>query len=121
MHKPVKGVLRLEIEKHQISQADLENVSESGSTTNDSVDPGDRIADSSCGKYSSNVCDDPQGSVSKWNSYDGKEVSGNGLNQHLNSDFNADDVSTMSLDLVDTIYLPVGVSFFWRWFYCFNF
>lgn len=98
MHKPVKGVLRLEIEKHQISQADLENVSESGSTTNDSVDPGDRIADSSSGKYPSNVCDDPQGSISKWNFHDGKEISGNGANQHGNSDFNADDVSMMSFN-----------------------
>ncbi|KAK7257002.1 hypothetical protein RIF29_30661 [Crotalaria pallida] len=91
VHKPVKGVLRLEIEKHQISHADLENVSESGSITNDSIDPGDRIADSLSGKYPSNPCDDPQGSVSKWNSYDGKEVPVNGANQHVNSDFNADD------------------------------
>ncbi|XP_020238455.1 guanine nucleotide exchange factor SPIKE 1 isoform X2 [Cajanus cajan] len=66
VHKPVKGVLRLEIEKHQISQADLENMSESGSITNDSVDPGDRIADS-------------------------LSVSGNGTTQHGISDFNADD------------------------------
>ncbi|KAF7834810.1 guanine nucleotide exchange factor SPIKE 1 isoform X1 [Senna tora] len=66
VHKPVKGVLRLEIEKHQICQADLENVSESGSTTNDSVDPGDRVADSS-------------------------SASGNGTNMHGNSDFNSDD------------------------------
>lgn len=93
MHKPVKGVLRLEIEKHQICQADLENVSESGSTTNDSVDPGDRIADSSSGKHPSNGCDDPQGSISKWNIYDGKEASGNGTNMHGNPDFNSDDVS----------------------------
>ncbi|XP_061357893.1 guanine nucleotide exchange factor SPIKE 1 isoform X1 [Gastrolobium bilobum] len=91
VHKPVKGVLRLEIEKHQISQADLENVSETGSTTNDSVDPGDHIADSSSGKYPSTGGDDPQGSISRWNVYDGKEVSGNGANQHGNSDFNADD------------------------------
>ncbi|XP_019413445.1 PREDICTED: guanine nucleotide exchange factor SPIKE 1-like isoform X1 [Lupinus angustifolius] len=90
VHKPVKGVLRLEIEKHQISQADLETVSESGSITNDSVNPGDHIADSSSGKYHSNVSDDPQGSVSKWNFYGGKEVSVNGANQHVNPDFNAD-------------------------------
>lgn len=91
VHKPVKGVLRLEIEKHQISQADLENISECGSVTNDSVDPGDRIADSMSGKYPSNGCDDPQGSISRWNISDAKEVLGNGANQHGNSDFNADD------------------------------
>ncbi|XP_027354949.1 guanine nucleotide exchange factor SPIKE 1 isoform X2 [Abrus precatorius] len=87
VHKPVKGVMRLEIEKHQISQADLENVSESGSTTNDSVDPGDRVADSLAGKYPSNGCDDPQGSTLRVVS----PVLGNGANQHGNSDFNADD------------------------------
>jgi dedicator of cytokinesis protein 6/7/8 len=98
VHKPVKGVLRLEIEKHQISQADLENISECGSATNDSVDPGDRIADSMSGKYPSNGCDDPQGSISRWNISDAKEVLGNGANQHGNSDFNADDVSIISYD-----------------------
>ncbi|KAG4398966.1 hypothetical protein GLYMA_08G148300v4 [Glycine max] len=87
VHKPVKGVLRLEIEKHQISQADLENMSESGSITNDSVDQGDRIADSLSGKYPSNGCDDPQGSNLRVVS----PVLGNGANQHGNSDFNAHD------------------------------
>lgn len=111
MHKPVKGVLRLEIEKHQISQADLENMSESGSTTNDSVDPGDRIADSMTGKYPSNGSEDPQGSMSRWNFSDGKEVSGNGANQHGNSDFIADDVSIISYDWFDSLYLPVGFFF----------
>ncbi|CAL0333662.1 unnamed protein product [Lupinus luteus] len=91
VHKPVKGVLRLEIEKHQISQAEMENVSESGSITNDSVDQGDHLADSSSGKYPSNISNDPQASASKWNFYDGKEVSLNGANQHVNPDFNADD------------------------------
>ncbi|BAT89766.1 hypothetical protein VIGAN_06081800 [Vigna angularis var. angularis] len=87
VHKPVKGVLRLEIEKHQISHADLENVSESGSITNDSVDPGDRVADSLSGKYTSNGCDDPQGSIPRVVS----PASGNGATQHGNSDFNAED------------------------------
>ncbi|XP_022632330.1 guanine nucleotide exchange factor SPIKE 1 isoform X3 [Vigna radiata var. radiata] len=87
VHKPVKGVLRLEIEKHQISHADLENVSESGSITNDSVDPGDRVADSLSGKYTSNGCDDPQGSIPRVVS----PASGNGATHHGNSDFNAED------------------------------
>ncbi|KAK7317476.1 hypothetical protein RJT34_01744 [Clitoria ternatea] len=87
VHKPVKGVLRLEIEKHQISQADLENASECGSTTNDSVDPGDRVADPLSGKFPSNGCDDPQSSILRVVS----PVSGNGANQHGNAVFNADD------------------------------
>ncbi|CAJ1978392.1 unnamed protein product [Sphenostylis stenocarpa] len=87
VHKPVKGVLRLEIEKHQMSQADLENVSESGSITNDSVDPGDHVTDSLSGKYPSNGCDDPQGSNLRVVS----PASGNGATQHGNSDFNAED------------------------------
>lgn len=90
VHKPVKGVLRLEIEKHQISQADLEIMSECGSATNDSVDPGDRVADSTSGKYHSNGCDDPPGSISRWNFSDANDALGNRANQHGNSDFNAD-------------------------------
>ena len=99
MHKPVKGVLRLEIEKIQISHADLENVSESGSITNDSVDPGDRVADSLSGKYTSNGGDDPQGSIPRVIS----PASGNGATQHGNSDFNADDVSIMSFYRADRL------------------
>lgn len=91
MHKPVKGVLRLEIEKHQISQADIDNVSELG--TNDSLDPSDHIAESSSRKHPSDGFDDPQGNISKWNFHDGKEASGNGMNIHGNPDFNSDDVS----------------------------
>ena len=98
IHKPVKGVLRLEIEKHQVDHADVENISESGSLTNDSVDPGDPITDSTFGKLPNNGSDGPQGSHSKWNSFDGKEISGNGSVQK-NQDWNADDVS-ISLDIV---------------------
>ncbi|KAJ7948981.1 guanine nucleotide exchange factor SPIKE 1 [Quillaja saponaria] len=91
VHKPVKGVLRLEIEKHQIGQLDLETVSESGSGTNDSVDPSDRIVESSSGKFPINGSDAPQSSNSKLNFHDGKEVSGNGANAHGNPDFNSED------------------------------
>lgn len=94
--------MKLEIEKHKISPADLENVSENGSTTNDSVDPGDRIADSLAGKYPSNGCDDPQGS-------NGKEVSGNGSNQHGNSDSYADDVSLIMELIIYGFKLPIRV------------
>ncbi|KAB2601883.1 dedicator of cytokinesis protein 7 [Pyrus ussuriensis x Pyrus communis] len=89
IHKPVKGVMRLEIEKHQNDHDDLENISESGSVNNDSID--DRITDSTFGKLPSNGLDGPQGSSSKWNSSDTKERSGNGPNAHGNSIPSADD------------------------------
>ncbi|KAH9737465.1 Guanine nucleotide exchange factor SPIKE 1 [Citrus sinensis] len=88
VHKPVKGVLRLDIEKHQTAHADLENISESGSVTNDSIDPGDRATDLTFSKCPSNGSDVPQTSNSKWSYGDGKEISGNGSNA---PDFSADD------------------------------
>ncbi|KAI5570288.1 hypothetical protein BDE02_11G018400 [Populus trichocarpa] len=91
VHKPVKGVLRLEIEKHQTAHAELENLSETGSITNDSIDLGDRVADSAFTKSPSNGFDDPQTSGSKWNIFDGKETSGNISNARENPDFTADD------------------------------
>lgn len=47
IHKPVKGVLRLEIEKLQASSLDIENTVESGGVTFDSVGHGDQLTDSS--------------------------------------------------------------------------
>lgn len=94
VHKPVKGILRLEIEKLQAGHVDLENVSESGSVTNDSVDPGDRITDSMFTKCPSNGSDGPQNSNSKGNYFDAKEIPRNGSNALGYSDFNADDVRT---------------------------
>ncbi|KAJ4832808.1 MAP kinase Spk1 [Turnera subulata] len=91
VHKPVKGVLRLEIEKHQTAHADFENVSESGSITNDSVDPGDPVHDSFLTKSPSNGFDGPQTSFSKGAVLDGKEVSGNASNSRECLDFGAND------------------------------
>lgn len=91
VHKPVKGVLRLEIEKHQTAHAELENLSETGSITNDFNDLGDRVAESAFTKSPSNGFDDPQSSGSKWNISDGKETSGNISNARENPDFTADD------------------------------
>ncbi|KAJ6725270.1 DEDICATOR OF CYTOKINESIS DOCK [Salix viminalis] len=91
VHKPVKGVLRLEIEKHQTAHAELENLSETGSITNDFNDLGDRAAESAFTKSPSNGFDDPQSSGSKWNISDGKETSGNISNARENPDFTADD------------------------------
>ncbi|GAV57338.1 Ded_cyto domain-containing protein/DOCK_C2 domain-containing protein [Cephalotus follicularis] len=91
VHKPVKGVLKLEIEKHPTSHPDLENMSESGSVTNDSVDPGDRITDSTFTKCPSNGSDGLQSSNSKWNFGEGKEILVNGSNAHWILDVNAHD------------------------------
>ncbi|TQD77744.1 hypothetical protein C1H46_036729 [Malus baccata] len=119
IHKPVKGVMRLEIEKHQNDHDDMENISESGSVTNDSID--DRITDSTFGKLPSNGLDGPQGSSSKWNSSDTKERSGNGSNAHGNlipsvDDFQAFDFRTTTrnqpfLQLFHWLYVyPMTVS-----------
>lgn len=93
VHKPVKGVLRLEIEKHQISHADNENMSESGSVISDSVDMVDRLVDSTFKKFPNNGSDSHHLSgSSKLNFPVGKEFSGNGSFSHENVDTNADDV-----------------------------
>lgn len=101
VHKPVKGVLRLEIEKHQTAHTDLENLSESGSGTNDSIDPGDYVPDSTFTKCPSNGSDEPQTSGTKWNNFDGKEISGSLSNARENADFTADDVSVTPFLCID--------------------
>lgn len=70
----MKGVLKLEVEKIQIGHFDLDNISESGSVTNDSVDAGDRIIDSAFSKSLSNGSDGPRGGNLKWNVADGKDA-----------------------------------------------
>ncbi|XP_031375133.1 guanine nucleotide exchange factor SPIKE 1 isoform X2 [Punica granatum] len=91
VHKPVRGVLRLEIEKHQTGPVDLENVSENGSVTNESVDPGDNIADSSFSKCPSNGSDGLHSGSSKWYSCDGRDSSENKSVTQGSSDLTADD------------------------------
>lgn len=91
VHKPVKGVLRLEIDKLQAGQADLENISESGSVTNDSVDLGDRPTDSTLIKCLSNGADGPHNSKVKLNFHDEKGTPRNGTNPLGNLDFHAND------------------------------
>lgn len=81
----MKGVLRLEIEKHQIDHADMENISETGSVTNDTVDPVDRISETAYGKLPSNGSDG---------------ISGNGSNSQRHQDYNANDVSITLLCLL---------------------
>lgn len=99
MHKPVRGVLRLEIEKHLTGPANLENASESGSVTNESVDPGDNVAVSSFSKCPSNGSDDPCSGSSKWYSCDGRDSSENRSITQGSSDFTADDVSLTCLSM----------------------
>ncbi|GKV49137.1 hypothetical protein SLEP1_g55902 [Rubroshorea leprosula] len=94
VHKPVKGVLRLEIEKHQTSNAELENISESASMTNESMDIGDQVTDAMFIKSSNNRSDGPQNSNSKWIPSDEKNASRNG-NTPGNPDLNVGDVSRM--------------------------
>ncbi|XP_050203350.1 guanine nucleotide exchange factor SPIKE 1 [Mercurialis annua] len=89
-HKPVKGVLRLEIEKHQTGHADLENLSESGSMSNESIDPGDRVNDSTFTKSPSNGSNWPQIGSSKQNMFDGKESIMTSPSGHGNSELTAD-------------------------------
>ncbi|KAF6146495.1 hypothetical protein GIB67_037795, partial [Kingdonia uniflora] len=80
VHKPVKGVLRLEIEKLQAGHIDTDNISESGSVTNDSIDAGEHFVNSAITKGISNGADGPQNGNSRWNFYDRKHVAKNGSN-----------------------------------------
>ncbi|XP_077235939.1 guanyl-nucleotide exchange factors;GTPase binding;GTP binding protein [Tasmannia lanceolata] len=92
VHKPVKGVLRLEVEKLQMGHVDLDNISESGSVNNDSIDGGDRFAHPAFTKSLSNGSDGLRNGNHKWNVFDGKEVRGNGSNVTVGNypDYSAD-------------------------------
>ncbi|KAL5995028.1 MAP kinase Spk1, partial [Asimina triloba] len=83
VHKPVKGVLKLEIEKLQAVHPDMDNISESGSITNDSIDAGDRFPDAAFTKCPSNGSDGRQNGNPKWNAAEGKETRRNGPNLML--------------------------------------
>lgn len=50
VHKPVKGVLRLEIEKLQAANTEYDNTSDNGSLTNEH-DHGDRLTDSTVSEW----------------------------------------------------------------------
>ncbi|XP_068661725.1 guanine nucleotide exchange factor SPIKE 1-like isoform X1 [Aristolochia californica] len=85
IHKPVKGVLRLEVEKQQASHVDLDSISENGSMTNDSIDAGDRLSDSALTKCLSNGSDGHQNANTKWNVVEGKEARKSGSNVSMGS------------------------------------
>lgn len=90
VHKPVKGILRLEIEKHRTVQADTD-LSESGSVTNDSIDPAEHVADLAFAKCSGGGFDVPMIGSSKSNFRDGRDTSGNVPNICGNPDSATDD------------------------------
>lgn len=92
IHKPVKGVLRLEIEKLQASSLDIENTMESGGVTFDSVGHGDQLTDSSFSRSHGNGSDGVQFANSKSNYVDGKELARNGSIAQGNLEPAADDV-----------------------------
>ncbi|KAF8395538.1 hypothetical protein HHK36_019486 [Tetracentron sinense] len=103
VHKPVKGVVRLEIERLQSGHVDMDAISENGSITNDSIDTGNQYADATFTKSHSNDSDGPRDCNSKWNSFDGKEVRRNSLNgfpvnypDSSSYDFQAFDFCTMT-------------------------
>lgn len=77
VHKPIKGVLRLEIEKMHAGYDDLDNSSENGSITNDSLDVGYRCFD--IAKCSSNGSNGLQHGT-EWGAMDVKEGYKDGSN-----------------------------------------
>ncbi|XP_021714827.1 guanine nucleotide exchange factor SPIKE 1-like isoform X2 [Chenopodium quinoa] len=84
IHKPVRGMLRLEIEKLHAGHLNFENGSESGSMTNESFDMGESIQDMS--QEPSNNVERSQSTRSKNCFADGKESARNGLKAYENHD-----------------------------------
>ncbi|KAF3774206.1 hypothetical protein EJ110_NYTH53684 [Nymphaea thermarum] len=78
IHKPVKGTLRLEVEKLQTGNSDIDTVSESGSVNNEPADAVDQFVDSTFPKFPGNGSGRPQNAHFKWNVLDGKEAHRNG-------------------------------------------
>lgn len=89
VHKPVKGVLKLEIEKLPASSTETENALDSGSLIYDSLDHGDHLNDSTAMKFPTN------GTFSKSKSSEMKELVRNGSVAHENVENTADDVSVV--------------------------
>ncbi|KNA12632.1 hypothetical protein SOVF_124320 [Spinacia oleracea] len=89
IHKPVRGMLRLEIEKLHAGHLDFENISESGSMANESFDMGEGIHGLS--QVPGNDVDRCQSTRSKQCFADGKESARNGLKAHENQDFQTDE------------------------------
>lgn len=80
MHKPVKGILRLEIEKLHAAHVDGDNISEGGSVINDSNDASGRFAEAAYAKNLGNGLDGLRNGNLKCNFSDRKELHRNGSN-----------------------------------------
>ncbi|XP_042472968.1 guanine nucleotide exchange factor SPIKE 1-like isoform X2 [Zingiber officinale] len=74
VHKPVKGVLKLEVEKLHTSLIDVDNISDGGSIINDSNDAGDRFIETSLGKHHSNGPDIPRSGSLKFIGINRKDI-----------------------------------------------
>lgn len=103
VHKPVKGVLRLEVEKLHTTHVEADNFSESGSVANESNDAGHQFAESSM-KYLGNGYDGLRNGNLKGNTSDKKEpqknvpnmITGSYLDTNNEEIFQAFDFRTMS-------------------------
>lgn len=71
VHKPVKGVLRLELEKFRANHTYLDNLSEAGSATNSLNDVGESVGPS--GKHPNDGSDGHQNGSLKLNGVDRKK------------------------------------------------
>ncbi|XP_072984284.1 guanine nucleotide exchange factor SPIKE 1 isoform X2 [Typha latifolia] len=93
VHKPVKGVLRLEVEKLHAAHTDADNISEGGSVINDLNDAGDRFSEPSYVKHHGNGVEGPRNGNLKYSSIDRRELHKNGpnLTAENHSDYNCDD------------------------------
>ncbi|KAK3034892.1 hypothetical protein RJ639_033255, partial [Escallonia herrerae] len=91
VHKPVKGVLRLEIEKIHVGPVDFENASENGSFTNDPADHGEQLADSRITRCPSGGSAGPKNGYSQLNVLEGNKMPRNGSLSPGNLDSIADD------------------------------
>lgn len=90
VHKPVKGVLRLEVEKLHANSVDTDNISEGGSMIIDSNE-----AETSFGKHHVNGLDGSRSSHSKFIGIDRKDIRVNALTPvgEDHPDSSGDDVS----------------------------
>ncbi|KAK1318522.1 hypothetical protein QJS10_CPB04g00652 [Acorus calamus] len=98
IHKPVKGTLRLAVEKFQVAFIHSDNLSDSGSVANDSIDNVDRNELAFTGTLS-NGSDGLHHGNEKWNSISGKEPRTNGpnaLTENHHGEFQAFDFRMMT-------------------------
>nr|VDD50211.1 unnamed protein product [Brassica oleracea] len=115
VHKPVKGVLRLEIEKHRNGHGDVEDLSENGSIRNESLDLTDRLGDLTLMKCPSAGSGGPHNSGSKWSTEDVSKnltsSSGNVDNCYYAFDFCSTTRNEPFLHLFHCLYVyPVAVT-----------